>query len=92
MPHGEFYARYYVGHKGKFGHEFLEFEITEKGQVSSAMLSDHICGLKHTSGLDSATSVFVVALRQQLELQKRHHDQKGSVCEQDSSERAKKNT
>ncbi|MED6143813.1 Protein mago nashi 2 [Stylosanthes scabra] len=24
---GEFYLRYYVGHKGKFGHEFLEFEF-----------------------------------------------------------------
>ncbi|KAF2292011.1 hypothetical protein GH714_000131 [Hevea brasiliensis] len=23
----EFYLRYYVGHKGKFGHEFLEFEF-----------------------------------------------------------------
>ena len=23
----EFYVRYYVGHKGKFGHEFLEFEV-----------------------------------------------------------------
>jgi len=23
-----FYVRYYVGHKGKFGHEFLEFELT----------------------------------------------------------------
>eukprot|EP01038_Epipyxis_sp_PR26KG_P005080 gene5080-7087_t len=24
----DFYCRYYVGHKGKFGHEFMEFEIT----------------------------------------------------------------
>jgi len=23
----EFYVRYYVGHKGKFGHEFMEFEL-----------------------------------------------------------------
>ena len=23
----DFYIRYYVGHQGKFGHEFLEFEI-----------------------------------------------------------------
>ncbi|KNC77142.1 protein mago nashi like 2 [Sphaeroforma arctica JP610] len=23
----DFYLRYYVGHKGKFGHEFLEFEL-----------------------------------------------------------------
>lgn len=27
----EFYLRYYVGHKGKFGHEFLEFEIRPDG-------------------------------------------------------------
>ncbi|KAK2119338.1 hypothetical protein P7K49_000724 [Saguinus oedipus] len=24
---GNFYLRYYVGHKGKFGHEFLEFKF-----------------------------------------------------------------
>jgi len=23
----EFYVRYYVGHKGRFGHEFIEFEL-----------------------------------------------------------------
>ena len=27
-----FYLRYYVGHKGKFGHEFLEFEFRPDGQ------------------------------------------------------------
>ncbi|TQD91343.1 hypothetical protein C1H46_023094 [Malus baccata] len=27
----EFYLRYYVGHKGKFGHEFLEFEFRPDG-------------------------------------------------------------
>jgi protein mago nashi len=26
-----FYLRYYVGHKGKFGHEFLEFEVCPNG-------------------------------------------------------------
>ena len=25
----EFYLRYYIGHKGKFGHEFLEFEFKD---------------------------------------------------------------
>lgn len=30
----EFYCRYYVGHKGKFGHEFLEFEIRPDGKCS----------------------------------------------------------
>lgn len=24
----DFYCRYYVGHKGEFGHEFMEFEIS----------------------------------------------------------------
>ena len=28
---GDFYVRYYVGHKGKFGHEFLEFEFRPDG-------------------------------------------------------------
>lgn len=28
----EFYLRYYVGHKGKFGHEFLEFEFRPDGE------------------------------------------------------------
>ena len=28
----EFYLRYYVGHKGKFGHEFLEFEFRPDGK------------------------------------------------------------
>ena len=27
----DFYLRYYVGHKGKFGHEFLEFEFRPDG-------------------------------------------------------------
>ena len=30
----DFYLRYYVGHKGKFGHEFLEFEVQPDGKVS----------------------------------------------------------
>lgn len=30
----DFYVRYYIGHKGKFGHEFLEFELRPDGQVS----------------------------------------------------------
>ncbi len=29
----EFYLRYYVGHKGKFGHEFLEFEFRPDGML-----------------------------------------------------------
>ena len=30
----DFYVRYYVGHKGKFGHEFLEFEFRPDGEFS----------------------------------------------------------
>merc|ERR1719316_1085527 len=32
----EFYLRYYVGHKGKYGHEFLEFEIRPDGMFRYA--------------------------------------------------------
>ena len=28
-----FYLRYYVGHRGKFGHEFLEIELRPDGKV-----------------------------------------------------------
>ena len=31
MSNTDFYLRYYVGHKGKFGHEFLEFEFRPDG-------------------------------------------------------------
>ena len=43
MSNEDFYVRYYVGHKGKFGHEFLEFEFRPDGKVrahvQSAMLT-----------------------------------------------------
>lgn len=29
----DFYVRYYVGHQGKFGHEFLEFEFRGNGRL-----------------------------------------------------------
>lgn len=32
MSTSDFYLRYYVGHKGKFGHEFLEFEFRPDGE------------------------------------------------------------
>lgn len=28
-----FYLRYYVGHRGKFGHEFIEFDVSSNGLV-----------------------------------------------------------
>ena len=32
----EFYCRYYQGHKGKFGHEFIEFEFSPNGELRYA--------------------------------------------------------
>jgi len=40
MP-SEFYLRYYVGHKGKFGHEFLEFEFGPDGKLRYANNSNY---------------------------------------------------
>ena len=40
---GEFYVRYYVGHKGKFGHEFLEFEFRPDGKASGLMSNPAVC-------------------------------------------------
>lgn len=37
----EFYLRYYVGHKGKFGHEFLEFEFRSDGKLRYANNSNY---------------------------------------------------
>lgn len=37
----DFYLRYYVGHKGKFGHEFLEFEFRPDGKMRYANNSQY---------------------------------------------------
>lgn len=37
----DFYLRYYVGHKGKFGHEFLEFEFRPDGERRSGRPRGH---------------------------------------------------
>merc|ERR1712037_782958 len=37
----DFYIRYYVGHKGKFGHEFLEFEFRPDGKMRYANNSNY---------------------------------------------------
>jgi protein mago nashi len=37
----DFYCRYYVGNKGKFGHEFMEFEITSNGKLRYANNSNY---------------------------------------------------
>ena len=41
MADDEFYVRYYVGHKGKFGHEFLEFEFRPDGRLRYANNSNY---------------------------------------------------
>jgi len=38
---GEFYCRYYTGHKGKFGHEFMEFELQPNGNLRYANDSNY---------------------------------------------------
>ncbi|KAK2118214.1 hypothetical protein P7K49_005101 [Saguinus oedipus] len=37
----DFYLRYYVGCKGKFGHEFLEFEFRPDGKLRYANNSNY---------------------------------------------------
>lgn len=32
----DFFVRYYIGHKGRHGHEFLEFEISSDGKMRYA--------------------------------------------------------
>lgn len=34
----EFYLRYYVEHKGKLGHEFLEFEFHPDGKLRTPII------------------------------------------------------
>uniref|UniRef100_K3WUL2 Mago nashi protein n=1 Tax=Globisporangium ultimum (strain ATCC 200006 / CBS 805.95 / DAOM BR144) TaxID=431595 RepID=K3WUL2_GLOUD len=42
MPRDDdFYLRYYVGHKGKFGHEFMEFEFRGDGKLRYANNSNY---------------------------------------------------
>ncbi|RMX66103.1 hypothetical protein KXD40_003113 [Peronospora effusa] len=42
MPrHDDFYVRYYVGHRGKFGHEFMEFEFRADGKLRYANNSNY---------------------------------------------------
>ena len=41
MESSDFYLRYYVGHKGRFGHEFLEFEVRGDGRLRYANNSNY---------------------------------------------------
>lgn len=40
-PQEEIYIRYYVGHKGRYGHEFLEFEVRPDGKLRYANNSNY---------------------------------------------------
>ena len=40
----DFYLRYYVGHKGKFGHEFLEFEFRPDGKMKLNVCFQNLVG------------------------------------------------
>lgn len=42
MANSDFYVRYYVGHKGKFGHEFLEFEFRPDGKTRTFFSVDAV--------------------------------------------------
>jgi len=37
----DFYLRYYIGHRGKFGHEFLEYEFLPNGKLRYANNSNY---------------------------------------------------
>mmetsp|Transcript_2239 Transcript_2239/g.3521 ORF Transcript_2239/g.3521 Transcript_2239/m.3521 type:complete len:164 (-) Transcript_2239:121-612(-) len=39
--HDDFYVRYYVGHRGRFGHEFMEFELSPSGKLRYANNSNY---------------------------------------------------
>ena len=79
-PKGDFYCRYYVGHKGKFGHEFLEFEFTASGLV--CLLSTVRCW--QTASTEISLILYADALCKQFQLQKRYYDQEGGASQQNS--------
>lgn len=37
----DFYLRYYIGHDGRFGHEFMEFEVYSDGRMRYANNSNY---------------------------------------------------
>ncbi|GAM20766.1 hypothetical protein SAMD00019534_039410 [Acytostelium subglobosum LB1] len=56
----DFYLRYYIGHKGKFGHEFLEFELRSGNKLRYANNSKYKSETiirKEVSVSDSVTGV-----------------------------------
>ena len=71
MANNDFYLRYYVGHKGKFGHEFLEFEFRPDGKLR----------WEERFGVFMMNNLMFIdcQVRQQQQLQERHHDQEGGL-------------
>lgn len=49
----EFYLRYYTGHQGKFGHEFLEFEFRPDGRLRYANNSQYKGGSNKSDSTNS---------------------------------------
>lgn len=41
MSEEDFYCRYYVGHRGRFGHEYMEFELFSDGKLRYANNSNY---------------------------------------------------
>ncbi|EGB10360.1 hypothetical protein AURANDRAFT_70117 [Aureococcus anophagefferens] len=60
MASSEFYLRYYVGHKGKFGHEFMEFEFAPNGKLRYANNSNY----KNDTMIRKEVTVSAAALRE----------------------------
>lgn len=80
MASEDFYVRYYVGHKGKFGHEFLEFELRPDGKVRLMYVTCRCNAAASAAALPMMQSLeyqycddipfdFAAAIRQQLQLQ-----------------------
>ena len=85
----DLYVRVYIGHRGKFGHEFLEIEFRPDGKVSSdhnsfsawlfessVLIFFHFSASQVNMILDanSYDSIYAAAVRKQLKLQEWHHD------------------
>ena len=90
----DFYLRFYVGHKGKFGHEFLEFEFRPDGQVRlhppapsdpppfPASRADIMLALRTcTRGAMTTCVLRAASICQQLAVQERHDDPEGGLLQ-----------
>eukprot|EP00754_Rhynchopus_humris_P039644 Rhum_TRINITY_DN22774_c0_g1::Rhum_TRINITY_DN22774_c0_g1_i1::g.175979::m.175979/K12877/MAGOH; protein mago nashi len=55
----DFFVRYYVGHKGKYGHEFLEFEVNGNGLLRYANHSGYRTGTQNEAGSTIKKEVYV---------------------------------